>query len=314
MLHTILMILHFFCAAGIVALVLLQRGKGAEAGAGFGAGASGTVFGARGASTALSRATAILFAIFMVTSLTLAYVGTRKVTAPSNSLLDQLTQQPAQQQPAQQPPAPQPYRRSPFQVALLLFATGGVYLFWWAFWARRWCSATLEREDQPLWKSIALIVPIFNLFLMYDLGQKIKGTAWRAGLRQGSMALGLVGIASFFISATWRLPSPMWLFSTLEFVPLAWLHYVLVRSALVLQGAAAAPTRFHWLEWIVIVAGCTLWGINFAAPLLPGAAADDLIAPWFRAVVLAADVIALTLFWRASRRLSAPPSAAATVP
>jgi preprotein translocase subunit SecG len=90
MLHTFLMIIHFFCAAAIVALVLLQRGKGAEAGAGFGAGASGTVFGARGASTALSRATAILAAIFMVTSLSLAYVGARKSSAPANSLLDQL--------------------------------------------------------------------------------------------------------------------------------------------------------------------------------------------------------------------------------
>jgi preprotein translocase subunit SecG len=91
MLHTFLMIIHFFCAASIVALVLLQRGKGAEAGAGFGAGASGTVFGARGASTALSRATAILAAIFMITSLSLAYVGTRKST-PSTGLLDQFAQ------------------------------------------------------------------------------------------------------------------------------------------------------------------------------------------------------------------------------
>ena len=88
MLHTFLMIIHFFCAAAIVALVLLQRGKGAEAGAGFGAGASGTVFGARGASTALSRATAVLAAIFMVTSLSLAYVGARRGSAPANSLLD----------------------------------------------------------------------------------------------------------------------------------------------------------------------------------------------------------------------------------
>ncbi|HEY4975586.1 MAG TPA: preprotein translocase subunit SecG [Steroidobacteraceae bacterium] len=90
MLHTFLMIIHFFCAAAIVALVLLQRGKGAEAGAGFGAGASGTVFGARGASTALSRATAILAAVFMITSLSLAYVGARRSSAPANSLLDQL--------------------------------------------------------------------------------------------------------------------------------------------------------------------------------------------------------------------------------
>jgi len=93
MLHTILLIIHFFCAAAIIGLVLLQRGKGAEAGAGFGAGASGTVFGARGASTALSRATAILAGLFMVTSLSLAYVGTRHAL-PSSSILDQLSQQP----------------------------------------------------------------------------------------------------------------------------------------------------------------------------------------------------------------------------
>ena len=92
MLHTILMVIHFFCAAAIISLVLLQRGKGAEAGAGFGAGASGTVFGARGASTALSRATAILAGIFMLTSLSLAYVNEKKPAA-SSSLLDQLQQQ-----------------------------------------------------------------------------------------------------------------------------------------------------------------------------------------------------------------------------
>ena len=94
MLHTILMIIHFFTAASIVGLVLLQRGKGAEAGAGFGAGASGTVFGARGAGTALSRATAILAGIFMLTSLSLTYVGSHTKAAPS-SVLDRLSQQPA---------------------------------------------------------------------------------------------------------------------------------------------------------------------------------------------------------------------------
>src|SRR3984885_7085906 len=86
----ILTVVQVFSAFAIIGLVLLQRGKGAEAGAGFGAGASGTVFGARGASTALSRATAVLAAIFMVTSLSLAYVGARKSSAPASSLLDQL--------------------------------------------------------------------------------------------------------------------------------------------------------------------------------------------------------------------------------
>src|ERR1700736_5086326 len=91
MLRVILTIVQVFASLAIIGLVLLQRGKGAEAGAGFGAGASGTVFGARGASTALSRATAILAAIFMITSLSLAYVGTRKST-PSTGLLDQFVQ------------------------------------------------------------------------------------------------------------------------------------------------------------------------------------------------------------------------------
>jgi preprotein translocase subunit SecG len=76
MLRLILTCVQVFSAFVIVGLVLIQRGKGAEAGAGFGAGASGTVFGARGATTALSRATAVFAAIFMVNSLALAYLGT----------------------------------------------------------------------------------------------------------------------------------------------------------------------------------------------------------------------------------------------
>jgi preprotein translocase subunit SecG len=94
MLHVVLMGVQYLCAFLIIALVLLQRGKGADAGAGFGAGASGTVFGARGASTALSRATAILAAVFMVTSLSLAYASTHKAVS-SRSILDQLSTQPA---------------------------------------------------------------------------------------------------------------------------------------------------------------------------------------------------------------------------
>ena len=76
MLHAILSVIQVLSSVAIVGLVLLQRGKGAEAGAGFGAGASGTVFGARGATTALSRATAVFAAIFMINSLALAYLGT----------------------------------------------------------------------------------------------------------------------------------------------------------------------------------------------------------------------------------------------
>src|SRR4249920_1131218 len=95
MLRTILTILQVLSAFAIMALVLLQRGKGADAGAGFGAGASGTVFGARGARTALSRATAIFAAVFMLNSLALAYMGTRQVVELPKTLLDEAATTPA---------------------------------------------------------------------------------------------------------------------------------------------------------------------------------------------------------------------------
>jgi preprotein translocase subunit SecG len=89
MLRIILTVLQVFSAFAIIGLVLLQRGKGAEAGAGFGAGASGTVFGARGASTALSRTTAIFAAVFMINSLLLTYVGTKVSQAQPKTILDE---------------------------------------------------------------------------------------------------------------------------------------------------------------------------------------------------------------------------------
>ena len=85
-LHTLVLVVHVLIGVMIVALVLLQRGKGADAGAAFGAGASGTVFGARGSANFLSRSTAVLALLFFGTSLGLAYLGTQR-KAPE-SLLD----------------------------------------------------------------------------------------------------------------------------------------------------------------------------------------------------------------------------------
>ncbi len=91
MLQNALLTLHAVLALSIIALVLLQRGKGADAGAGFGSGASGTVFGARGSSTFFSKSTAILAACFFVTSLALAYMASHRTGAAApTSLLDQV--------------------------------------------------------------------------------------------------------------------------------------------------------------------------------------------------------------------------------
>jgi preprotein translocase subunit SecG len=84
--HTILLVIHFLIAAALIGLILLQRGKGADAGAAFGSGASSTVFGARGSASFLSRATAVLAALFFITSLSLAFTVSEKKEA--NSVTD----------------------------------------------------------------------------------------------------------------------------------------------------------------------------------------------------------------------------------
>jgi len=78
MLETVIVVLHLLGALGLVVLVLLQQGKGAEAGASFGAGASNTVFGSQGSATFLSKFTAILAASFFLTALGLGYFAKEK--------------------------------------------------------------------------------------------------------------------------------------------------------------------------------------------------------------------------------------------
>ena len=86
MLRAIILAVHLLLALMIIFLVLMQRGKGAEAGAGFGSGASGTVFGARGASTLFSKLTGIFAGLFFCTSLTLAYMGSHSTAEPTSVL------------------------------------------------------------------------------------------------------------------------------------------------------------------------------------------------------------------------------------
>jgi len=72
---TLILIVHVITALGIIGLVLLQHGKGADVGAAFGSGASGSLFGATGSANFLSRTTAILAGVFFLSSLGLAYVA-----------------------------------------------------------------------------------------------------------------------------------------------------------------------------------------------------------------------------------------------
>jgi preprotein translocase subunit SecG len=82
----VLNIFHVLIAISLVALILIQRGQGATAGAAFGSGASGTVFGSRGAGTFLTRTTWVLAALFCTISLTMAVIISRTVSLPEDNL------------------------------------------------------------------------------------------------------------------------------------------------------------------------------------------------------------------------------------
>jgi preprotein translocase subunit SecG len=76
--ETLVMVVHVLAALGVIGLVLLQHGKGADMGAAFGSGASGSLFGVSGSSNFLSRATAIMVTVFFITSMTLAYMASHR--------------------------------------------------------------------------------------------------------------------------------------------------------------------------------------------------------------------------------------------
>ena len=95
MLQHVITFVHGLLCFAIIALVLLQRGKGADAGAGFGSGASGTVFGARGSATFFSKMTAVLATLFFVTSMSLAWFATRPKAEAPKSIVDTAATQPA---------------------------------------------------------------------------------------------------------------------------------------------------------------------------------------------------------------------------
>ncbi len=81
--ETVVLIVHVLAAVGLVGLILIQQGKGADMGAAFGSGASSTVFGSQGSGSFITRSTAILATVFFLTSLTLAYFSGQGVSRKS---------------------------------------------------------------------------------------------------------------------------------------------------------------------------------------------------------------------------------------
>jgi preprotein translocase subunit SecG len=99
----VLIVTHVLVALAIIGLVLLQHGKGADMGSGFGGGASGSLFGATGSANFLSRTTAVLATIFFVLSLALAYFATKRPVEGGGVMDAVRKEQPAKQE--SKPPA-----------------------------------------------------------------------------------------------------------------------------------------------------------------------------------------------------------------
>ena len=97
-----LLVVQILVSISIITLVMLQQGKGADMGAGFGAGASGTVFGARGSGSFFTRATGILAMVFFINCLLIASPLIRDNERSADTLADQIEQQAVQQQEAEQ--------------------------------------------------------------------------------------------------------------------------------------------------------------------------------------------------------------------
>jgi preprotein translocase subunit SecG len=109
----LIVVVHVLIALGIIGLVLLQHGKGADMGSGFGGGASSSLFGASGSANFLSRTTAVLATLFFISSLGLAYMATSRPKEGGGTVMDRATSQKKQEQPAKpaaeaDKPAPTP--------------------------------------------------------------------------------------------------------------------------------------------------------------------------------------------------------------
>jgi len=102
----VIVVVHVLIALAIIGLVLLQHGKGADMGSGFGGGASGSLFGATGSANFLSRTTAVLATLFFLSSLGLAYLATSRPKEGGGTIMDRA--QPKQGQPQTEQPTAKP--------------------------------------------------------------------------------------------------------------------------------------------------------------------------------------------------------------
>lgn len=118
MIHNLIIVVQVISALAIIGLVLMQHGKGADMGAAFGSGASGSLFGASGSSNFLSKSTAVAAAVFFGSTLALAYIGNSSGGGDDAGVMGRVTV-PSSQAPASGIPATAPAQTAPADVPSL---------------------------------------------------------------------------------------------------------------------------------------------------------------------------------------------------
>ncbi len=198
------------------------------------------------------------------------------------------------------------YGRSPFQVGLLFFVTLGLYIFWWSYYIRRSVAAMLEEPDQPVWNSLALLVPLLNLFVLFSLFEKIKVASLRAGLQPppALAAYGFAGIVIFFVVG--RLPIPYESLAMLYFIPFAVAHFYFTHAEVLLMGRDAIPRGLSVLEIIIVILGLGFRGfIMIGYTVVDASSSTFRIMPdaWFAWLSFLFAIAALVILYRKSDAL-----------
>lgn len=197
------------------------------------------------------------------------------------------------------------YRRSTFQVAVLLFLSSGLYVFWWSYYIRRSAAALLEERDSPVWRSLGLLIPLVNLFLIYELFEKIKVASLRAGLRppQAFPAWGILGVVVLVVCG--GLPVPYAALAMLYFIPFAMAHSYFAHAELLLAPHKALPAAFSIVEVFVVIAGVGWRSLLMFVYTFEIHHSDiQFVAnAWFGWAVLLACLAALVQFYRQSHHL-----------
>jgi hypothetical protein len=185
------------------------------------------------------------------------------------------------------------YARSPFQVGLLSFCTFGIYVLWWSYYTRRSAAALLDEPDRPFWMSAALLVPLFNFWVWYDLLEKTRRLGLRARERV-SIGLLVAGIAWIAFLVCSRLPEPVGTLSLLSFTCLAYAQTFVTRAEFVLSDYIVTPQKFTPIEILVIIVGGGFKLAVFLGLLFDARASRLALSPYWpfivgvEAVVLAA--------------------------